>query len=40
MEMKNCVKNDDGVIKQHAVQSYEETFSLAVRHGKMSETRK
>ena len=40
MEMKNVVKNDGGVVKQHALQSYEETFSLAVRHGKMTENRK
>ena len=40
MEMKNVVKNDGGVVKQHAIQNYEETFSLAVRHGKMTENRK
>ena len=38
--MKNCVKNDSGVVKIHAKQSYEEQFALAVRHGKMTEGRK
>ena len=40
MTMKNCVKNDAGVAKQHAVHSYEEQFRLAIRHGKMTEARK
>ena len=40
MELKNVVKNDGGVIKQHASQNYEETFSMDVRHGKMTENRK
>ena len=38
--MKNCVKNDGGVVKIHAVQAYEESLGLAVRHGKMSAERK
>ena len=40
MTLKNCVKNDGGVAKQHAVQSYEEQFSMQIRHGKMTEARK
>ena len=38
--MKNCVKNDGGVVKIHARQAYEESLALAVRHGKMTGARK
>ena len=38
--MKNCVKNDGGVVKTHARQSYEESLGLAVRQGKMAPERK
>ena len=40
LELKNCVKNDSGVIKKHAKQTYEEVFGLAIRHGKMTEKRR
>lgn len=40
MTLKNTVKNDGGVLKQAAVQTYEEAFDLAIRHGKMTEERK
>ena len=38
--MKNCVKNDGGVVKIHARQAYEESLALAVRHGKMTPERR
>ena len=34
------MKNDSGVVKQHANEQYEETFSLAIKHGKITEERK
>ena len=40
LNLKNSVKNDGGVEKIHAKQSYEEKFDLAVRHGQMTEERK
>ena len=40
MNLKNTVKNDGGVLKQTAVQTYEEAFDLAIKHGKMTEERK
>ena len=40
MQLKNCIKNDFGVVKQKAKQTYEEQFGLAVRHKKMTEDRK
>ena len=40
MQLKNCVKNDYGVVKQKAKLLYESQFGLAVRHKKMTEDRK
>ena len=37
--MKNCLKNDSGVIKVNAQQSYEDVFGQAIKNGKMSEAR-
>ena len=34
------MKNDGGVVKIHANQTYKQVFELAVRHGKMTEARK
>lgn len=34
------IKNDGGVVKIHANQTYKEIFALAVRHGKMTEARR
>ena len=39
MTLKNQVKNDSGVVKQKAQQTYEETFALAVKQGKMTQER-
>ena len=39
MTLKNQVKNDSGVVKQQAQQTYEETFALAVKQGKMTQER-
>ena len=38
-EHRNCVKNDI-VLKEHVKQSYEESLSLAVSQGKMTNERK
>ena len=40
MKLKHCIKNDYGVVKKKAKQTYEEQFGLAVRHKKMTEDRK
>ena len=40
MEIKNVLRNDGGVVKQYARKAYEDTFSMAVRQGKMTENRK
>ena len=34
------MKNEEGVVKQHALTSYEDALGLAVRHGKMTEERR
>ena len=34
------MKNDQGVVKDYAKQTYDEFLSLAIRHGKISEQRK
>ena len=39
MTLKNCVKNDSGVVKLTAQQTYEDTFALAVKQGKMTQQR-
>ena len=36
LTLKNCVKNDGGVQKQSAVETYELEFSMAVDHEKMT----
>ena len=38
--MKNCVRNEDGVNKMHAMATFDETMALAVRHRKMTQERK
>ena len=40
MQFKSCLKNDNGVVKQLAKQTYEEILNLAIKHGKMTEIRK
>ena len=40
MSFKNCVKNDTGVVKEWAVETYDEQFSLSVSQKKMTEERK
>ena len=39
MTLKNQMKNDSGVVKSKAQQTYEETFALAVKQEKMTQER-
>ena len=38
--LKNCSNNDRGVVKEFAVETYDKTFGLDVKHGKMTLERK
>ena len=37
ISLKNALKSDSGVVKQHARETYEEIFNLAIKNGKMTE---
>ena len=38
--LKNCVVNDGGVVKIHAMELFTEDFDLHIEQGKMTEERK
>ena len=40
ISLKNALNSDSGVVKQHARETYEEIFNLAIKNGKMTEARK